>query len=73
MTRQEHVMTNQELYRLAHRRHPTSDALRTLVLILATVLVAIAVTAVVPDEVWADLSAHQTHSMPDWHGNVASH
>jgi hypothetical protein len=65
-------MTNHELYRIAPPRHPTADALRTLILILATVLVGVAVTASVPDQVWAELS-QQGETTPDWHGNVASH
>jgi hypothetical protein len=63
-------MTNQEIYRIAPPLHPGADALRTLVLILATVLVGIAVTAAVPDEVWTELST-QDATIPDWHGNVS--
>jgi hypothetical protein len=72
MTRQDHAMTNHELYRIAPPRHASTDALRTLVLILATVLIGVAVTASVPDQVWTELSP-QADTTPDWHGNVASH
>lgn len=66
-------MTNQELYRVAPVSQPTADSLRTIILILATVLVGFAVTATVPDQVWSDLSAVQHDSVPDWHGNVAAY
>lgn len=66
-------MTHQELYRIAAPRHPGSDALRTLALILATVLVGLAVTAAVPDQVWSALTAAQDDAVTDWHGNVSAH
>jgi hypothetical protein len=65
-------MTDQQLYRIPSTRHATGDALRTLVLILATVLIGLAVVAIVPDEVWTELGAEQSDALPDWHGNVAS-
>lgn len=69
---QDHAMTDQYLYRVPAARHATRDALRTLVLILATAVVGLAVVASVPDEIWTDLSAQQSADIPDWHGNVAS-
>ena len=65
-------MTDQELYGLPSTRHATGDSLRTLVLILATVLVGLAVVAAVPDRVWTELEAQQSNALPDWHGNVAA-
>ena len=66
-------MPNFDLYRISTERHPGGDALRTLLLILATVLVGVTITASVPDDVWAELSARQAHDLPNWHGNVAAY
>lgn len=66
------AVTHHELYQITPTQHPTTDALRTLVLILATVLVGLVVAASVPEQVWAELSAQQALGVPDWHGNVST-
>ena len=65
-------MTHQDLHRVPWTRNTTADSLRTVLLILATVLVGLAVVAAVPDKVWTELEAQQSDPLPDWHGNVAS-
>ena len=64
-------MTDLEFSHIPRTRHATGDSLRTLALILATVLVGLAVVASVPDGVWSELSAVRSTDLPDWHGNVA--
>ena len=65
-------MTNYELYRRSTARHPSPDAFRTLLLILATVVIGLIISAAVPDSVTAELKAPQAYDLPNWHGNVAA-
>lgn len=65
-------MTDQHLHGVPVARPATGDAVRTLALILATVVIGTVILASVPDAVWSDLSAHQSADLPDWHGNVAA-
>ena len=63
-------MIHYDLHRLSTERHGGGDSLRAALLILATVIAGYALTAVVPDATWVELSVAQEYGFPDWHGNV---
>ena len=66
-------MTNYDLYRSGARRRSGSDSLRTLLLILATVLVGLVIFASIPQDTADELASQRASGLPVWHGNVAAH